>query len=370
MKVYFGASITLSRDLLPHYQTIVSEIKSQGNRVLSEHVVDPKLKTQEKLDAKKIFADEVTKIEAADLMVAEVTQPSWGTAFLMEQTLKKGKPVLALFYKDAKHKLPLMIEGHPDFYLDHYDEDNIGSVLRHFFKFVEETKRRRGKLIVIDGIDASGKATQTRLLKQALEKFGYRVKTVSFPRYYSSFHGRTIGRFLSGEFGSVGEVSPYLASLAYALDRITARKQIREWLEGGSMVIADRYTSSTMAHQAAKLPLRKRKGFVNWVDELEYRRHKIPREDLTLFLYVPFEVSRKLLRKKGWRKYARGKRTDIAEADREHQQKALKMYLRLARERRNWVKINCVDRKGKILPKEKIQQKILEVLRRRRVIKL
>jgi nucleoside 2-deoxyribosyltransferase len=144
MKVYFGASVTLSRDLLPVYQKIVSEIKKQGHKVLSEHVVDPKLKTTGKLDAHRIFAEEERKIEKSDLMIAEVTEPSWGTAFLIEHALEHKKPVLTLFYKDAPHQFPPMVAGHPELFVDHYDEDSIGSVLRHFIKFVEQKKRRRG----------------------------------------------------------------------------------------------------------------------------------------------------------------------------------------------------------------------------------
>jgi dTMP kinase len=141
---------------------------------------------------------------------------------------------------------------------------------------------------------------------------------------------------LSGEFGDINSVNPYLASLAYALDRLTARKQIREWLEEGSIVLANRYTSSSMAHQAAKLAPRKRKAFLRWIDEMEYMLHKIPREDLVVFLHVPFEISQELLVKKGLRRYVRGKAKDIAEQDVEHQRKALSMYLKLVREKKHF----------------------------------
>lgn len=367
MKIYFGASISFDRSLLPTYQLVVSNIKKLGHKVISEYVVDPKLKPGENLNPEKLFEREMKTIEKADLMVAEVTVPSWGTAFLIEHALEHRIPVLALFYKDALHRLPAMIAGHPELYLDHYDEDNVESVIGHFFKFAEETKNRRGKLLVLDGIDASGKATQAELLKKALKKMGLDVKTVTFPRYYSSFHGKTIGRLLSGEFGEVGSVSPYLSSLAYALDRITARKQIREWLLDGSIIIADRYTSSSMAHQAAKLPPRRRRAFVNWIDEMEYRRHKIPREDLTIFLHVPLEVSRKLLGKKGKRAYIK-RVWDVAEADVDHQKEALKMYLKLVREKGNWEKVDCVDKDGKILSKTEIHKRIMTVLRKRKII--
>jgi len=97
---------------------------------------------------------------------------------------------------------------------------------QHFFDEVKTLQKRKGKLIVIDGGDGSGKATQSALLKSYLEKHGKRVKYMDFPRYYNSFHGRVVGRFLTGEFGALDQVSPYLAALAYALDRASAKEEM------------------------------------------------------------------------------------------------------------------------------------------------
>lgn len=254
MKVYFAASITLSRDLLPVYQAIVSEIKTQGHQVLSEHVVDPKLKIADRADAEKIFAQETEKIERAELMVAEVTAPSWGTAFLMEQALDRSKPVLALYYKDAQEPLPLMIEGHPELYVAHYTLDNIKTVLKKNLEHFAHTDGRKGKLVVIDGTDGSGKATQTRKLLSYFAKQKIPYKYIDFPRYYTSFHGKMVGRFLAGEFGSRDTANPYLASLTYAMDRLTARDELVDWLDEGDIIIANRYTTSNFAFQGARVP--------------------------------------------------------------------------------------------------------------------
>lgn len=97
MKVYFGAAITLSRKLLPQSQKIVEIIKELGHQVLSEHVVDPKLKPGEGLAPEDIFSREIKTIEKADVMITEVTSPSWGTSFLMSHALNHERPVLALF---------------------------------------------------------------------------------------------------------------------------------------------------------------------------------------------------------------------------------------------------------------------------------
>lgn len=367
MKIYFGASVTLSRKLLPQYQKIVEITKKLGHKVLSEYVVDPKLKIGEGLSADDLFAREIETIERASAMIAEVTTPSWGTSFLISHALHHGKPVLALFYKDAKQKVPMMIKGHPELYLENYDRDNIELILKQHFKHFNNMIRRKGKLVVIDGGDGSGKETQAQLLLDKLREEEVPIRYFDFPRYYTSFHGKMIGRFLTGEFGSLDQVNPYLASLSYALDRASVQEEIEERLLREGMVLCNRYVSSNMAHQAARLPGKKRKKFLDWIDELEHRVHKMPRPDLIIYLYVPWKIGMELTAKKaGKRKYVKG--VDIAEADVEHRQEAEKMYLWLAKNKRKWVKIDCV-KDNKILPKEAIHEMIIKILKKKKVMK-
>ena len=360
MKVYFGASVTLDRSLLPMYQKIVSEIKSIGHTVLSEYVVDPKLQAGAGLSPKKLFARETATIDKADLMVAEVTLPSWGTAFLMEHALKKGRPVLALFFQEADHPLPLMIQGHPDLYVAHYDDDSLKNVLKKNLDHLEQMKSRKGKLIVIDGADGSGKATQTERLVAYFKKHHLPHKYISFPRYKTSFHGKHVGRFLKGEFGGNGEVRPYLSSLAFALDRLTARDQLVDWLKEGNLVIADRYVSASLAHQGSKVSSEKRSSFLDWLYTMEYLEHKLPKEDIVIYLYVPLEVSQELIKKRG--------SADIADSDLDHQSRTITLYQELVKKYPHWVMITCVDKKGKLLAIDAIHQQILEVLRQRHIL--
>lgn len=360
MKVYFGAAVTYSRKLLPQYQKIVKTIEKLGHRVLSKQVVDPNLKIGDGLSPEELFERETKTIEKAEAVVVELTTPSWGTPLLMERALRYGKPVLALFYKETKRKIPMMIKGHPELYVDHYDEDNIKSILDHYFRFFQRKKKKIGKLIVIDGADCSGKTTQANLLIKDLKKQNFKVKFIDFPRYSSSLHGEIVSRYLRGDFGKPGEVNPYLASLAYALDRLTARKQMRDWLEEGNIVIANRYSSSNMAHQSARLPKRKRKAFLDWLYEMEYKKHKIPKEDLVIFLNVPVEVSNRLLKKR--------KREDLADEDVKHQEEALRMYLYLTKKFKHWEKIDCVDEKGKMRSRKAIHKMIIQALQKRKII--
>ncbi|MGB9707619.1 MAG: dTMP kinase, partial [Microgenomates group bacterium] len=295
-------------------------------------------------------------------IIAEVTNPSTAVGGEIVYALVKNKPVLALFYKDAEDKLSPMIKGNPseNLYLEHYDEDNWQRKIDKFITHVLNLKKRKGKLIVIDGGDGSGKTTQAQLLVDYLKEKGEKVKYYDFPRYYSSFHGRLVGRFLAGEFGQLDQISPYLASLAYALDRASVKEEMDEWLTKGGIIICNRYVTSSMAHQAARLPEEKRKEFINWLDELEYRQHKMPRPDLVIYLYVPWQIGLQLTEKKvNKRRYFKGQ--DIAEKDIKHRQEAEKMYLYLAKTQKNWVKIDCVE-EGEILSIKKIHQKIIKIL--------
>lgn len=365
MKIYLGAAVTAGRKYYPQLKQMEKILIGLGHKVTGG-VLKKEVAAESRAEAKKVYQREIKLVSEADLVIAEVTLPSWGTAFLMEYALNEGKPVLALFYKDNDHDLPLMIKGHPELYLEHYDEDNLHAILKKNIDHFSQMKSRRGKLVVIDGADGSGKATQTKKLLAYLKNQRIKNKYISFPRYYTSFHGRHVGRFLTGEFGGNNEVSPYLSSLAFALDRLTARDEIVEWLKDGNIVVADRYVSASMAHQTSKLPPRKRKDFVDWLYAMEYKEHKLPKEDVVIFLYVPAETAQKLLDKKKARKYSRGK--DRAEIDIKHQQRSIEMYRQLSKRFKHWEMIKCVDSKGELLCIDEVHERILAVLRKRKII--
>lgn len=224
----------------------------------------------------------------------------------------------------------------------------------------------KGKLIVFEGSDGSGKTTQIEFLRTFLEKNNYRHAAFDFPRYQETFHAKTITKYLSGEYGDPTKQNPYLVSLAYALDRLTVREDIYYALNDGKIILANRYVSSNKAHQGAKLSVKKRKDFFAWLDELEYDVNKIPREDLVIFLHVPYEISIRLAKERG-RKFT-GK-VDLHEDNRRYQREVEKVYLQLSASP-HWVKIDCVDKKGSLLAKEAIHKKVLSVLKKRKLISL
>ncbi len=219
---------------------------------------------------------------------------------------------------------------------------------------------KKGKLIVFEGIDASGKTTQLNLLKKYLDSQGVPNETIDFPRYRDSFHGKTVSKYLKGEFGEVDSVSPYLISLAYALDRATAKREMNAWLREGKIILANRYATSNMAHQAAKLPEKKRDEFLSWLQELEYRVNKIPKEDLVIYLHVPVATVQSLLTRRGNR--------DAHERKHEFLTASEVMYKRLSRRFSHWGKINCIHESGVLLEKEAIHKEVLKNLRKEKII--
>lgn len=212
---------------------------------------------------------------------------------------------------------------------------------------------QRGKLVVIEGIDGSGKTTQIELLTKYFSERDFPYQTISFPRYEHNLYGKLIRRYLRGELGSRSLVNPYLVALAYAGDRVLAKPQIGEWLKGGKVVIANRYVSSSKAHLGANISSEQRAEFMRWVDELEYQTHRIPKPDLTILLNVDPLV--------GQKNALKDHKVDIHEKSIEHEQEASKIYLELSQAEENWVVLDCME-DGKMKSKEEIHKEILTLL--------
>lgn len=224
-----------------------------------------------------------------------------------------------------------------------------------------EPNGRRGHLIIICGIDASGKATQTELLAAALRADGRTVRTISFPRYGESFFSGLIERYLRGEFAArAGDVDPYLASLPYACERWEAAPQLRGWLAAGHVVLCNRYVTANLAHQGCKVPdEEERRAFYGWVERLEYGVFKLPRPDLHVLLDVPAEVAAALAAD---RRAARAEEQDedIHEGDTGYLKAAAACYRELAAADPDaWAVVECVrdvcpPGRGRLLPREEI----------------
>lgn len=197
-----------------------------------------------------------------------------------------------------------------------------------------------GKLIVIEGLDGSGKSTQLELLYKNLIEKGIDCKSVSFPDYGNP-SSTLVKMYLAGEFGSKpGDVNAYAASVFYSVDRYASFKaNWGEYYNNGGSVIAGRYTTSNAVHQASKLDEKDWEGFLSWLYDFEYEKIGIPKPDKVIFLDMPVEVSQKLLTK---RYEGDDSKKDIHESDTEYLDKCRKAAVFTAKYS-DWEIIPCAE---------------------------
>ena len=273
------------------------------------------------------------------------------------------------------------------------------------------SKLKRGKLIVIEGTDGSGKKTQTAKLLERLIVEGANlasgdaslfaphrtkllaenvsdidedkdpvsdnspennfVQAIDFPRYGTP-SCYLVEKYLHGGFGTANEVGPYVASMFYAVDRYDHSFDMKKKLDAGTILVSDRYVSASMGHQAGKIDnLKERDVYLDWLDNLEFEIFKIPRPDLTIILYVDPETNQRLMASRPDKEYLKGKKTDIHEADLDHLRKAGEAFLYVAR-KFGWTIIDCAPKtaenpEGKLLSIDEIHEmiwkKVSEVLK-------
>ena len=196
----------------------------------------------------------------------------------------------------------------------------------------------KGKLIVLEGIDGSGKATQSVLLEKKLKAEGKEVMHISFPDYDSD-SSALVKMYLAGQFGKdPGDVNPYAASLFYAVDRFASyRTKWKDFYEKGGIVIADRYTTSNMVHQMTKYEEEKeRKDFLTWLEKTEYEELELPRPDLVILLDIPLSISENLVKERA----KQGGTMDIHEQHLDYLKKCHDAYQELVT-MYGWQKIAC-----------------------------
>lgn len=213
-----------------------------------------------------------------------------------------------------------------------------------------------GKLIAIEGLDGSGKQTQSALLKAELANAGYKVASVDFPRYGKK-SAVLCEAYLQGELAAhADEVGAYAASTLFAVDRYVS--YLTEWktiYENSDFLVADRYVTSNAIHQCGKLPHEEWNGFVKWLYDFEFGKLGLPKPDMVFYLSMPVDMCEKLLSSR----YAGDEsKKDIHEQD--------DSYLRHSREaaewcceRLGWNRVDCV-RNGTLRSIEDIHKEIME----------
>ena len=221
-------------------------------------------------------------------------------------------------------------------------------------------------LIAVEGVDASGKETQTALLYERLKEEGYPVKRITFPDYASRAAG-ALKMYLDGEFGkSPYDVNPYVASTFFTIDRFASYKKVwGEALSNGQIVIADRYTMSNMIHQGAKIDdPEELEQFLEWLYDLEFCKFGLPIPDVVLFLDMPMKIRLSLLesRCKIECYSSDGKGKDIHENDTSYLERVHSCAQKIA-EKMNWCKINT-ESTGKLRTIPEIHEDIYDIVRK------
>ncbi|HOZ36975.1 MAG TPA: dTMP kinase [bacterium] len=223
----------------------------------------------------------------------------------------------------------------------------------------------KGKLIIIEGIDGSGKATQTKKLVERLRQEGENVETFSFPRHGQKFFGVLVDQYLNNEFGDAATLDPRVSSLFFACDRWEAKAMLDKWLESGKIVVLDRYATSNMGHQISKISdPKKRDEMLDWLVELEFKTFKIPEPDIVIFLDVNVDTVTRLIEQRSLagKEYIKGKK-DGLENNLEHLQRARDTYRYLAKQFDYWHIVDCVEA-GQLLPIEKIHERIWTIIKK------
>ena len=221
-------------------------------------------------------------------------------------------------------------------------------------------KMKKGKFIVIEGTDGSGKTTQTEALIRRLKKEGVSSESLRFPQYEKNLFGSLIRECLDGKHGDFISMDPKIASVLYAADRFETISKIKKWIDEGKVIIADRYASSNQIHQGGKIKdERERSKFLDWLGAMEYDTLGVIKPDVVLYLDVPYEISQELISNRVGIK-------DHADSNFEYLKNSKEAGKYMLSREKFWAKIDCAP-KGKLLSIDEISEvvwkKVSEVLK-------
>lgn len=217
----------------------------------------------------------------------------------------------------------------------------------------------KGRLIVIEGLDSSGKETQSKLLCEHLEKSGKKVKRIEFPNYKSD-SSALVRMYLGGSFGNSPDcVNAYAASTFFAADRYaTYKTDFEEFLKSGGIVVADRYTTSNMIHQASKLSDKsERNSYLDWLHDFEYNLLGLPKPDKVIFLDMPMDIALSLMQARA-NKIDGTEEKDIHERNKEYLGATYRVATELS-EKFGWEHVLC-GKDGRPLPIEEISKQVIK----------
>jgi len=218
------------------------------------------------------------------------------------------------------------------------------------------------KLVVIEGVDSSGKQTQTQKLFDNIANMGLKAEKIVFPNYDSQTSS-LVKMYLGGEFGkNANDVNPYMASAFFAVDRVGSVRSVwKEKLSGADVVVADRYVTSNMIHQASKIEdSTQKEAFLDWVYDFEYNKLELPKPDLVIFLDMPVKYAMELMASRP-NKITSESAKDIHESDANYLNKSYDNAVSVA-QKYGWHRISCV-KDGKVRTIDDIAEEIFNVFK-------
>lgn len=216
-------------------------------------------------------------------------------------------------------------------------------------------------IIAIEGIDGSGKGTQSAQLVERLTASGITAARLQFPRYSDTTFGEAIGDFLNGRFGDLDSVHPQLAAVLYAGDRFESKAVLQQAIDQHEVVVLDRFTGSNLAHQAARLDGDERLELMKWIDHVEHVVFGLPRPDLNVLIDISSDWSRELVGRKGERDYTDAE-ADIQESNLPYLERVRKAYLTIAAVREDWQIVNSLGIGGELRSIGEINKEILDLV--------
>ncbi len=215
---------------------------------------------------------------------------------------------------------------------------------------------KKGKLIVIEGIDGSGKSTQIKLLVKRLKRENKKIKTFHFPQHGKDVFGKLVDEYLNNVFGVASQVDYRLASLLYACDRFEAMPKIKKWLSQGYWVILDRYAESNFGHQGAKISsATKRLKVIEWLYNLDYKVFQNLKPSMVIFLDLPVKLAINFM-------LAARKKFDGHEQDHTFLINSRRAYLQACKKYDYWYSVQCF-KSGKPLTIKEIHNNIYMLIK-------
>lgn len=214
-------------------------------------------------------------------------------------------------------------------------------------------------IIVIEGIDAVGKKTQTQLLKSRAESIGLSAAILSFPRYGETLFADSVAKYLNGEFGELEHIDPHFPALLYAGDRFESREQILHLVQTHNLLIIDRYVASNIAYQSARVDASVRAAFIKWLSQIEYEIYQLPKPDLNVYLDLPATTASQMIHNRKQRSYTE-KVADLHEKDTDYLAACQGVYRMLIDENFSgpWLSIQCAQPDGQMRAKLEISDSI------------